>query len=120
MAQVADSGNLMSVGTNIKRLSCEQDQAELFNHCAKYLTEALSASLWPYGIAKIDISVSKVNSDFFVIGIRLKRGLDVTLSIMPADYIIGDNKMAELCGLVKAAIDKRLEKDSTVMALEVN
>lgn len=118
MAQVADNGNF--AGLDIKRLACEQDQAELFNHCAKYLTEALSASLWAYGIGKIDISVSKENNDFFLIGIRLKRGLDVTLSIMPADYIIGDNKMAELCGLVKAAIDKWLDKDSKVMALEVN
>ena len=119
MAQVDDSGNLMGMGANIKRLACEQDQAELFNHSAKWLTEALSSSLWVYGIDKIDISVSKENSDFFVIGIRLKRELDVTLSIRPADYILGDDKMVELCDLIKEAIDKRLEKDSKVLALEV-
>lgn len=121
MAQAANNGNLIGTGANLKRLACEQDQAELFNHCARYLSEALSSSLNTYGIDRIDVSVSKKNSDYFVIGIRLKRGLDVTLSIMPADYIMGgDNKMAKLCDLVKVALDKRLEEDSKAMPLEVN
>lgn len=121
MGQVANSSNFVGQGVNIKRLSSEQDQVELFNHCARYLSEALSSSLNTYGIDRIDVSVSKKNSDYFVIGIRLKRGLDVTLSIMPADYIMGgDNKMAKLCDLVKMALDKRLEEDSKAMPLEVN